>query len=376
MRYSKLLCTLVLTSGLYGHAQAGFVEPGARPAPKMFMGFSQPALPDFTKLTGQGSGVQFAQLRKKESEAMIRVNQLQEQLRALNGQVEEMNFQLLQLQEQLRRMQEDNEFRFQELEGKRGGVDNGNRIARQRQQESLPGKQQPSEQESAQRADGEFVARNQETDQPRQTIDGVEIFDGQDSSGDEGILQPGVLGSLTFDENGNIVNSQIEKPIDLTRRTQSTNQSPTNVAPPPPIQPQEQASAQTQQYPDDPEQLYDLGYGYVQSGDYKLAEDVFGEFASRYPDSPKAAEASFWLGESLLAQGEYKNAARILLEAHKRHPESRMGAQTLLKLGISLAGMNQRELACATYAEVPQKYPDLSNSVREKLAVEQKAASC
>ena len=48
-----------------------------------------------------------------------RVVSLEEQVRALNGTVEELNFQILQLQEQLRKMQEDNEFRFQELE-KRG----------------------------------------------------------------------------------------------------------------------------------------------------------------------------------------------------------------------------------------------------------------
>ena len=45
-----------------------------------------------------------------------RVVALEEQIRSLNGTVEELNFQILQLQEQLRKMQEDNEFRFQELE--------------------------------------------------------------------------------------------------------------------------------------------------------------------------------------------------------------------------------------------------------------------
>ena len=47
----------------------------------------------------------------------LRVQQLEEQLRQLNGKVEEMTFQLLQMQEQLRKAQEDNEFRFQDLEG-------------------------------------------------------------------------------------------------------------------------------------------------------------------------------------------------------------------------------------------------------------------
>jgi TolA-binding protein len=52
-----------------------------------------------------------------------RVTQLEEQVRRLAGTVEELNFQILQMQDQLRRMQEDYEFRFQELE--EGGVSGG-----------------------------------------------------------------------------------------------------------------------------------------------------------------------------------------------------------------------------------------------------------
>jgi len=45
-----------------------------------------------------------------------KVQQLEEQIRQLNGRIEEMSFQLLQMQETIRKAQEDNEFRFQELE--------------------------------------------------------------------------------------------------------------------------------------------------------------------------------------------------------------------------------------------------------------------
>src|SRR5690606_38845288 len=48
-----------------------------------------------------------------------RITALEEQIRSLSGTIEELNFQILQMQEQMRKMQEDNEFRFQELEGKK-----------------------------------------------------------------------------------------------------------------------------------------------------------------------------------------------------------------------------------------------------------------
>ncbi|TIO65071.1 MAG: tol-pal system protein YbgF, partial [Mesorhizobium sp.] len=42
---------------------------------------------------------------------------LEDQIRQMNGKLEELNFQILQMQEQMRKQQEDNEFRFQQLEG-------------------------------------------------------------------------------------------------------------------------------------------------------------------------------------------------------------------------------------------------------------------
>ena len=51
-----------------------------------------------------------------------RILQLEEQVRQLTGRVEELNFQMLQMQEQMRRQQEDNEFRFQQLEDQQQGA--------------------------------------------------------------------------------------------------------------------------------------------------------------------------------------------------------------------------------------------------------------
>jgi tol-pal system protein YbgF len=52
----------------------------------------------------------------QSGDPVFRIGQLEEQVRGLNGRIEELGFQLLQMQEQMRQMQQDNEFRFQELE--------------------------------------------------------------------------------------------------------------------------------------------------------------------------------------------------------------------------------------------------------------------
>ncbi len=326
------------------------------------------------------------------ADAAVRINQLDEEVRSLNGKIEDLNFTILQLQEQMRKMQEDNEFRFQEIEKKRGALgkrDDSSVAARRQQGESVERQDEQTAaigQNNAQNNDG---AQNNDTAQSNdsalngaasadagqstiRTIDGVEIFDG--TQGQAGAPQP--LGKLIFDANGNLVDTAIEKPVDLTK--------------PPVRQDEQQQGGGSQQQgvenqqqaalPPDPakaaDQVYDLGYTYVQAGDYRHAAKSFGEFVRDYPRHAKIAEANFWLGESLLAMKDYEGAAKVFLDAHKKYPSAKLAPQTLLKLGVSLAGMNQRELACATFAEVGKQYPKASDSVRAKVASEQKAASC
>ena len=315
-------------------------------------------------------------VQTQADDAAYRVNQLEEAVRSLSGKIEDLNFTILQLQEELRKMQEDNEFRFQEMEQKRGAVgkrdDSVASVRRQSQAGDSIG--QGAQQNSSASSDGGDAAPivEQQALGEVRTIDGVEIFEGK-----PGQPEPGggveTLGRLVFDANGNLVDTQIEKPLDLS--------------PQPQLQQTLDQGNQEQAAPDqqtaalgDPakaaDQAYDLGYTYIQAGDYRHAANSFRQFVRDYPRHAKIAEANFWLGESLLAMRDYEGAAKVLLATHKSYPNARLAPQTLMKLGVSLVGLNQRELACATFAEVAKKYPKASESVRVKVAAEQKAANC
>ncbi len=332
-------------------------------------------------------GRQFIQV---QSDAAFRINELEEQVRQLNGKIEELNFLILQMQEQIRKQQEDNEFRFQELEQKNGKVEGqGGAVVAG---EDSPGKSLPSESQ-AQDSGGDTIARVIEREgaekgagQPRNTIEGVEIgeIDGNSGQAGDSELQPGALGNLVFDANGNVVNSTVEKPVDLTGRN-SGQASGGDIGSQGGGDQQENAGNQTgsdteeteiASLPQDAGQLYDIGYNYLQSGDYDRARATFSDFTQRFPDDPRFSEARFWIGESLLSQKNYEEAAKVFLDVHKQFPKSRIAPQNLLKLGVSLMGLDQRELACATFAEVGRKYPEASGAVRASVAAEQKSASC
>jgi len=301
-------------------------------------------------------------IKVQSSDAAYRVSVLEEQVRQLNGRIEELTFQLLELQEQLRRQNEDNEFRFQELE-KKGSLESGTtgNVASSTGDESLE-KPEPSDQETVFNTEtsesggtdtNAEADANAETATAPPTVDGVEIFSGEPG------LDPnpsGTLGTIQFDENGNIIDTTIGKPLDLTALPR--------------------AGDVTDGLPQTPDELFDVGYNHVQTGRYQDAEIALLKFSETFPQHPRMPEARFWLGESYLGRSQFKQAAEVYLDAQKKWPNSKFGAQTLLKLGVSVAGLNQRELACATFAKVLEKYPDSSRVIRRNVAYEQNAARC
>ena len=277
-----------------------------------------------------------------------RITALEEQVRQLSGTIEELNFQILQMQEQLRKMQEDNEFRFQELEKKSDAGAGNNNVA---------GTASPP----ASAADtGDQPAATATTSTEPRAGDVATANDGQGTG-----APPREFGTITFDAQGNVKSGTAGDtaasgaPADGTANSASDG---TTVA----------ALPST----DDPEELYRNSYEFILSGDYPTAEAGFRDHIARFPADPKTADARFWLGESLLGQQKYRDAAETFLAANKEYPDSKKAPDMLLKLGVSLVGLNQKDVACATFGEVVKKYPNASGALKERVKQEQALAAC
>jgi tol-pal system protein YbgF len=292
-----------------------------------------------------------------------RVQALEEQVRSLNGKLEELNFLILQTQEQLRKQQEDNEFRFQELEGGKSG---GAKPAPAKRSDVAP------TDTSTQTASVPPLAT------PDTSLAGVSpaiapvapaggnnqvaAAPGQADAGAPGI--PRALGSIRFDTNGNLIGGTTnEDPVDLLSGTQA-----------PPVQ--DTTTVASLPSTDDPDELYRNSYEFILSGDYKTAEAGFRSYIDRFPSANRVPDASFWLGESLAAQKRHREAAEVFLSASRQYPESKKAADTLLKLGISLSALKQREVACATLREVGSRYPKASDALKERVRQELATNGC
>ncbi len=296
------------------------------------------------------------------------VTGLEDQLRQLNGKIEEMNFQILQMQEQIRKQQEDNEFRFQQLEqtgsgGKQQKSDAG--AGRDSNVAAAAPQQTPDTGASANAAPADAGAAGD-----GQSVEDVIIDSG---NGDPGKVIPGTgappktFGTITVDKNGNV--------IDAEGNTQSTTP---DSAPAANAQAGTGGNSVVAALPstNNADELYRNSYQFILSGDYGTAEQGFRDHISRFPKDAKAADAHYWLGESLLGQQKYRDAAEVFLAASKDYPKAKKAPDMLLKLGVSLVGLKQRDVACATFGEIGKRYPNASSALKARVKQERAQASC
>lgn len=275
------------------------------------------------------------------AQLMVRLQQLEEQNRLLNGQIEGLTFQLTQLQEIVNRMAEDNEFRFQALEGGAPGkTDAATQPGGVTQPEVLP-------------QDPNAVPM---TDIPEQ---GVRPLPGEvefDPTFDDGSAAD------TLGESGDpLVGTGATGGVDL-----ATGQ-PLNLSFDPAAAATGNADADAQ---------FAAGYEALVQGDYAFAEDQFSQFIALYPDNAQATDAANFLGDALIHRAAYDEAAEVLLTAFQKAPDNPRAPDLLLKLGMSLSGAGERETACRTFAEIDRRYTTLAPAFLTRLGEEKTRAEC
>lgn len=297
-----------------------------------------PALPAYTSVA---QGVQLPASRaeaaprihvaqnRETAELMVRIQDLEEQIRTLTGQVEGLQFQLTQMQTLVERMQTDSEFRFQQLEG------------------GAPGKPQ--------------AAAPTEGAMPSDTLpqDQVPVIAGDAAPMDFelGDSADPLLGSGGGSADLGTLSSEDELALDPARPLDlSLGSGPVSNG---------DAIAQ-----------YEAGFDAMTRGDYAFAEEQFSQFIALYPDDPQAPDATNFLGEALIQRGAYTDAAQVLADGYTRYRDSRRAPDMMLKLGVALAGAEQTDVACRTFSTLAQRYPDLTPAFQQRLAEENQKAQC
>jgi len=273
----------------------------------------------------------------------VRLDQLEEQMRMLTGQVEGLQFQLTQLQALIERLQQDYDLRFQDLEG--GG----------------PGKTEAAPSSGGATPSGAVSPPQATTTPDRLPAEPAPEAPATLESDTAGSLDPlldeadnpeaGILGSLPpdlFDQpigNADFSGDGLPAPGDRV------------------------GSA-------DAEAQFNAAADAFERADYGFAEQQLRQFIGLYPTNPLAPRASVLLGDTLLKQRQFDEAAQVLVAGFEDYPNSEQAPSLLLRLGMALAGAGERETACRTYVEVLRRYPNEPSSFMQQVRLEQRDAQC
>jgi tol-pal system protein YbgF len=305
------------------------------------------------------------------ADAAVRIQQLEGQMRGLNGRIEQLEFQLRRMEDQLKRFQGDVDFRFQEMQG--GGARPAARPA--------PPAPKPRadviDDAGAAPAGGAVAAvAPRRLDDPPGSSASVAAPPrvlGQIPAGAADIIQPegGEPGApLVLAPPGAM-------PPPVVQQRGAAAAPPVGMPSSPPRPESARSGTVVASAPSNsPRDEFDLGVGFVQRKDFELAEMTFRRFLEDHPDDRLAPEAQYWLGESLYQRGQYRDAAEIFLKVTTEATGSAKAPESMLRLGMSLSGLGEREAACATYAEIVKKYPRASGGVRAQIERETKRVRC
>lgn len=319
------------------------------------LAFSVSPLPPATVTASDAEPARIHVAQTQEAAQLaVRIQQLEEQMRVLNGQIDGLTFQLTQMQTLVERMSQDNEQRFTALEG------------------GAPGKP-PAATQTDGATPSEALPQDPNAAAPMTEIpeQGVKPLPGEeeiDPSFTEGNANPDTLGN-SGDPLVGTGNGDQAIPLGTGTAVPAEGAPPLDLSFDPNAPDANTGDA-------DADAQYNAGYDAMTKGDYAFAETQFSQFIELYPDNAKATDAANWLGEALIQRAAYDEAAEVLLNAFQKAPDNPRAPDLLLKLGVSLSGAQERETACRTFAEIDKRYTNLTPAFLTRLTAEKTKAEC
>ncbi len=261
----------------------------------------------------QGSGQTAAPIGGNSEYPLLRIDQLEEELRRLTGKLEEIQFAQDQQTSRLERLSNDIDFRLKALEGGKTPAVPG--------QTAGPTAASPS----AQPAGPAAVPGDPFRSPPAGNL-------GSMPAGQPSVLPPAAAPAA--------------------------------------------AAAQTALPGGSPEEQYNYAFGLVRQGDLASAEIALKEFIAKNPKHERAGNADYWLGETYYARGNYQAAATAYLDTVQTYGSGPKGPDALLKLGMSLGLLQQKGEACQILKSLPAKFPKAEAPLKDRAKLEMQRLKC
>lgn len=253
----------------------------------------------------------------------VRLTQIEEVMRSLNGKLDDVAFRLTKFSERFEQVSADSEFRFQQLELAAAGAAGSKAQQNTSSESQVLGTMPVSRPESV-----ELLAKAETVTLIGETVPDTPLITPQASR-----------------SSGNT-------------RNQASGQGGGD------------ATSGT------PKEIYDLALKKLQMGAYQEAQGELQNFLDLYPRDRLAGNAQYWLGETFYVQRDYKNATAAFLAGYTNYGDSIKAPDSLLKLGMTLIVMGEKKTGCDAFAELSARFPDAPQAIVRRAEIESQRAEC
>lgn len=125
-----------------------------------------------------------------------------------------------------------------------------------------------------------------------------------------------------------------------------------------------------------PQQQYDAAMDLLTRAQYAEAQTAFRGFVAANPADQLAGPAQYWVGDIAFTQKDYAGAAKAFADLLKRFGKTARAPDAMLKLGLSLLELGQKKEGCTTLGALKSKYPNANKAVLDRAAKRAVQAQC
>jgi tol-pal system protein YbgF len=119
------------------------------------------------------------------------------------------------------------------------------------------------------------------------------------------------------------------------------------------------------------DEAYRAAYLDFSRGNYELAAQEFQDYLTKFPDTPRIAEAHYYLGECHYANERYLEATGEFQRVTRDFPASRLAPAAYLKMGRAYVQLEERSLAEKAFRTLIEKHPDSEEAKQAQAALQE-----
>lgn len=125
-----------------------------------------------------------------------------------------------------------------------------------------------------------------------------------------------------------------------------------------------------------PQEQYDRAFGLLRQASYDDAEKAFKSFIDKNPQDKLIDNAKYWYAETFYVRTKYSEAAAAFADAYEQNPKGTKAPDSLLKLAMSLSATDKIPDACTTLDALKNRYPNAPATIRSRADQERSRIKC